>query len=206
MDRDALDAFLLDGGRMIPRTAAELATIPIAALREWANARSRYGIPSLELVAFLRLVIGERSAIEIGAGQGDLGSILGIRMTDSGMQRDPAIEAIYKMLGVETTKPPPDVELIDGNAAVRKYRPAVVVASWVTQFWRPEDGPDAQASMFGVDEGAILDAVECYVFIGNVNSHGQKRILARPHQAIYAPFLFSRAQKPELNCIWIWGS
>src|SRR5271170_675184 len=65
------------------------------ALKLFCHATGRYGLPTIELVEYLKELIGGRSAIEIGAGNGDLGRHLGIPMTDSRLQEDPVIRERY---------------------------------------------------------------------------------------------------------------
>ena len=104
-------------------------------VRLWAQSNSRYQLVTIELVEWLREMIGDRFAIEIGAGMGDLGHLLGIKMTDSYMQvSDPLVMEYYKLLGQPVIQPPSIVENMNGDEAVRHYQPEVVVASWVTQF------------------------------------------------------------------------
>jgi hypothetical protein len=44
----------------------------------WANKRGIYTFPTIELVEWLKQTIGDRSAIELGAGHNRLGHYLGI--------------------------------------------------------------------------------------------------------------------------------
>jgi hypothetical protein len=55
-----------------------------------------YGLHTTELVEYLRSRIGERSAIEIGAGNGALAAAVGIPATDNRMQELPHIDAYYR--------------------------------------------------------------------------------------------------------------
>ena len=206
-DVSYLDELLLEGVRLRLLPASELREIPPGHLVIWANKNARYGIPSAELVELVRELIGGRDAIEIGAGYGDLGHHLGIRMTDSAIQTTPEMRVYYATIGARIIDPPADIERIDGNAAVEKYKPKVVVGSWVTQLYADGDTPKRiGSSVYGVNEGRIVDAVECYIHVGNRGSHGQKRILARPHREIVAPFLFSRSMDPSANIVHVWGS
>lgn len=183
-------------------TADELAAIPNELLRRWCGENARYGLVTQELVSWLRGVIGGRHAIEIGAGMGDLGRALGIPMTDSARQTDFEMRLYYMMIGRTVTDPPPDVERIDASQAVAKYKPQVVIASWVTQLALAED--EVQAFVYGVDEEALLEVVDTYIHIGNIAVHGKKRILSRPHKVYAFPWLYSSALRPELNRIWVW--
>lgn len=201
-----LDELLFDEeGRLRLVPAAELKKVPREHLIYWANKNARYGIPSVELVGLIKEIIGDRKALEIGAGFGDFGRHLGIRMTDSASQTSPEMRAYYASLGQPIIDPPPDVERIDGNAAVRKYKPKVVFASWVTQKFRPGDErKKIGSSKYGVDELALVDSVDSYIYLGNEYTHRDKRILKRPHATLKPDFLFSRAFLPEQDVIWIW--
>ncbi len=174
-------------------------------LQVWCHFKARYNIPTTEQIEFLKEKIGGRAAIEIGAGMGDLGRLLGIHMTDSYSQTTPEMQLYYKMLNQPAISPPPTVEKLDAIEAIKKYEPAVVVASWVTQ--RFQDG-DSEAgigsSIFGVDEFWILGHCDAYIFIGNEEVHAQKRILERAHRTFRFPWLVSRARDQSKNVCWIW--
>jgi len=202
-DVGELDAALLDGAghlRLLP--AEEFKRWTHNQLMLWCVQRARYCVPTAELVMVLRNLIGGRSALEVAAGHGDIGRHLGIRMTDSAMQCRPEVREHYATLGQPTIDPPPDVERLDANAAVRKYKPEVVVASWLTQRWRPGDD---HGSIHGADEREILKRARLYVHIGNDGIHGKKRVCFKPHRVIKAPWLLSRSGVPEENAIYVWG-
>jgi len=189
-----LDEVLLGAdGRMRLLSAAELREYPHEDLLAWAVRHARYLLVSRELVEFLLQLVGSdpESALEIAAGQGDLGYHLGIRMTDAAYQTRPHVRADYARLRQAVTDPPPDVERLDAATAVRRYRPRVLIGSWVTD---------------RVNEEALLARVETYVHIGNDGPHSHKSILSRPHEVIRAPWLFSRGIDPEGNSIRIWGA
>src|ERR1700675_2241908 len=63
-----------------------------------------YGLPTLELVHWVRNYIGGRSAIEIGAAHGLLAKALDIPATDSFLQDNPAVSAIYQATGQKTVQ------------------------------------------------------------------------------------------------------
>lgn len=196
------------GQRIRPIEATRLRAIPRIALTQWCQARARYNVPSAELIIWLKEFIGGRPAIEIGAGMGDLGRLLGIHMTDSAVQAEnPAIRAYYELLRVPPINPPPDVERIEALEAVKKHRPRVVIGAWITQLYESGDEgpPPVGSSVTGVDELAIMPYVEAYVHIGNAVVHKDKRILQKPHEEHRFPFLFSRAFQPEGNVIWVWS-
>lgn len=211
-DVSYLDKILLDGdgcSRFLkPLPAAELQALPHIHLRQWAMEKARYQFVTTELLRWLGDFIGDRAAIEVGSGQGDLGWHLAIHMTDNYCQQRPEMLMYYSMLRHTPTNPPPEVEKIDAVEAVKKYRPKVVVASWVTQKALPsDDGTSIGANFYGPDEFDILtdDAVEAYVHIGNMDSHKDKRIFNVKHRRFSFSWLVSRARDQSQNAIWVWG-
>lgn len=202
-DLRMLDILLLNkSGRMRPVPAASLKALPLLHLRAWASQRGRYGFPTAELVAWLKQRIGSRSALEIGAGIGDLGFYLGIPMTDSYQQvTDPATIAYLAMLRQVPTRPLPEVLKEDAQTAVLNRRPDVVVASWVTQRCLPGE---TSGNMHGPREEEILKHCGQYIFIGNENIHGDKRIMSLPHETFKFSWLVSRAADQSKNVIYVW--
>lgn len=163
-----------------------------------------YGLPTAELVAWLHDAIGGRSAIEIGAGHGALAGALAIAATDNWMQADPTIAALYAASGQKTITYGPNVFKMAADEALAYYRPQVALGCWVTHQWRA-DRPEAGGNALGIDEEAIIDAVEAYIFIGNEQVHRNKSIWNRPHRIIYPDWLYSRAHNGSRDFIAIWG-
>ena len=171
-------------------------------LRMFCHNHARYGIPTIELIDYLKNIINNRSCIEIGAGAGDLGFHLGIKMTDSWQQTDPLIKMTYEAMGQPTINYPHDVEKIDALHAVIKYQPKVVVASWITTH-----APTEQvycSNPLGIREAKILDLIDTFIIIGNSDIHGSKPILKIEHKMIQEPWIVSRAKNQDNNCIYIW--
>lgn len=204
---DRIDATVLDSnGRMKVLPAAAYGQFSMDDLRIWANMRGHYGFPTEELVQWLKERIGGRRAIEIGAGNGNLGVHLGIPMTDSYQQVDDEETKIYfAMYGITPTRPPADVEKEDGENAVRRRKPEVVVACYVTEKFQPR-GNDitAKGNMRGIRYDYIIERCDTFILIGNEAIHGRNRALNIPHDTFYFSWLVSRALKPELNRIWVW--
>lgn len=169
------------------------------------NRSARYVFPTIELVDFLKQHIGSRTAIEIGSGNADLYYHLGIRGTDSCIQKsDAMVSAYYAMTGQPITNPPDDVLALEANQAVEQLKPQVVIGSWVTQKI-DQDDPCGSGSMFGVDHELLVSKTEQFIMIGNDAVHGHSRIMSRPHQTISVPWLKSRASQPQLDRIYIWN-
>lgn len=171
----------------------------------WGILATRWGIVTVELVEWLREKIHGRKAIEIGAGAGDLGYHLGIPQTDSYAHAEhPAALARARYIGHPVPRPPFDVRKIDALKAVQALRPEVVIASWVTEFGTiPRAGVEDHSCDFGVRETAIVKLAD-YILVGNINSHGAKRILELPHEEHKMEWLVSRAFAPEQDRIWCW--
>lgn len=162
-----------------------------------------YGIPTAELCEFLSARIRGRRAIEIGAGHGLLAEALGIPATDNRQQEDPELKAYYARIGQPTVPYGANVEGLNAAAAVEKYRPQVVIACWVTHRFdsrRPDDG----GSVTGVDEAALIESCDEYIFIGNEHVHARKPIWDMPHTKFSPPWLYSRAVNgsPEFIATW----
>lgn len=199
---DLLDA---DGFLQLLPTAAYDAIAPDA-LRLFCNRQARYGLPTVELVAWLREKIAGRKAIEIGSGAGDLAHHLGIPATDNRMQEWPEVAVYYRLTGQPIIRYPDFVQGLDALSAVATHRPEVVVASWVTEWLDPaKPAPPQGGNMYGVKEDEIVAGGRTYILIGNVKVHGAKKIMALPHQEHALPFLRSRATCPELDRVWVWN-
>jgi hypothetical protein len=202
--RDRSDEVIAAPGRprIMPADYYRATSVEERALLGARNAL--YGLPTTELVAWVSNEIGGRSAIEIGAGHGALAGALGIAATDNWMQQDPAVAAVYAATGQQAISYGPNVFKMAADEAIDYYKPQVVVACWVTHKWR-EDRPEAGGNMFGVDEEAVINACESYIFIGNEQVHRHKSIWNRPHRIIYPDWLYSRAHNGSRDFIAVWG-
>jgi hypothetical protein len=114
----------------------------------------------------------------------------------------PRFKLIVLTLGQETTAPPADVEILEAAKAVKRYRPDVVIACWLTQRWRPGD---TQGSAAGVIEENLLANTLTYLHFGNEKTHGTKRILSRAHETFKFDWLVTRAEFPALNVVYRWS-
>jgi hypothetical protein len=161
-----------------------------------------YQLPTQELIQFISKQIDGQPALEIGSGNGCIGRSLGIRMADNKMQNLPEIKFHYDMLRQPTITYGEDVEELDGIEAIKKYRPKVVVACWVTQKWKEgmEDG-----NMLGVEEELIFEnGVEKYIHVGNEKTHASKVILDKfPVRKFKHKTILSRSMAREQNIIYI---
>lgn len=198
---DISSELLLENGKLKLFPSQKYRQLKWEDFRFFCHQYARYGIPTTELVDFIKEKIDGRSAIEIGSGAGDLGFHLGIPMTDSKIQENPDLIKIYKAAMQPVIKYPSDVEKIDSLDAVIKYKPKVVVASWITSYSPVETtfGSNPNA----IKEDKILELIETFIIVGNLDIHWDKPILRNPHIEIYAPWIISRAKNPEKNRIFI---
>ena len=177
-------------------------TLNFEQLRVFCHFNARYGLPTIELVDWLKKEIGDLKAIEIGAGSGDLGHHLGIPMTDNHCQEWPDVRLIYSATQQPLIKYGVDVERLDALEAIEKYKPDVVLGSWVTQWIDPNKPPPfGGGSVYGIKENLILERVRKYIVIGAVEIHKYKEIMKLPHKTYELPFLWSRRKD---NRIWVW--
>jgi len=198
-----LDQVLLDEKglvRVLPAT--RLRELDPEHVRLWLHWNAIYQLPSVELVEWLRARIGGRSAIEIGSGNGAIGRALGIPRTDNRCQEWPEVMDHLALTQQPVVKYGEDVETLPAAGAIKKYRPQVVVACWVTHIYNKREH-ERGGNMYGVDEDWLVNRVETYIHVGATTSHSQKRILSRPHDEVRADWLFGRA-KPEDRVIWTW--
>ncbi|HJY22927.1 MAG TPA: hypothetical protein VJ279_08590 [Hanamia sp.] len=173
--------------------------------RVFCHCKARYGIPTTEMIEFLKSIIAGRKTIEIGAGNGDLGHHLGIHMTDSKLQNRPEIQLEYMLMGQPTIDYPEEVEELEAILAVATHKPQVVIGSWVTTFGNPEKVKHG-CSLYGINENRLLDlGIETYILIGNIDLHGDKPIMQKGHDEYYHDWHVSRAKVQENNRIWIWN-
>lgn len=202
-----LDSILTRDNRLLVLPADDLRKLPLLDLQIWANKRGVYCLPTAELIAWLRTMIGGREAVEICAGNGAIGRALGIVATDSYIQTEPKMAAYYRQLGQQPIIPPPDVQKFEAVKAVQYFKPKVVVGAYVTQLYQlgDEGPPKIGSSVFGVNELLIWELVETYICIGNVTTHGDKRLLKKPHEVYRFDWLFTRSMTPESNVIYVWN-
>jgi hypothetical protein len=202
VDVSYLDKLLLDHNGSLKLLPARVYQILIREhLALWCHIYGRYGVPTLELVQFLRKLIGNRTAIEIGAGYGDLSVLLNIPATDSKLQQsEELVSQFYQALRQPAIRYPGFVEKLDAADAIQKYRPKVVLASWVTQLG---DEKTPQSCSWGIDEEWIINNCETYVQITHDKVAGKKRALRLPHQEYRPGWMVSRSLRPG-NVIYIW--
>lgn len=138
--------------------------------RIFAHEEGIYQFPTTELITFLKELIGSDSCIEIGAGTGSIGRSLGIKTTDSYLQKRAEVKAIYEANQQPIIKYPADVEKLSYKDAIKKYKPRVALGCWITrQYNRLEH--DLGGSMFGLDYEWIVKSTKRFILVGNTNIH-----------------------------------
>ena len=163
-----------------------------------------YVLPTEELLARLRELSSPFMAtIEIGAGSGNIGRNLGIRMTDSYMQDRPEIKAFYQAAGQPTITYPKDVLKCDALSAVRILKPECVIGCYVTHY-----STEGAGSSWGVDFHRLLlmPKVKRLILVGNDATHGANPIMEYTHTEITDPGnIITRAGYGPENKIYVWG-
>lgn len=207
-DVSYLDKQLLDSDGLLKAVpAALLHQIRPDHLQIWANKNAVYQFATTELVDFLKSEIKgkQEKTIEICAGCGVLSRELGITGTDSYMQQEKRFRKFYETLGQQITKPPEHIKKYEAYAAVRRFRPEIVIGAFVTQHATLDENLRGfTGSPFGVREHMILQKVKKYILIGNEQTHAGKLIFQLPHRKLTFPWLISRCNDQSLNRIWIW--
>lgn len=213
-DISDVEKILLDAnGNLQPVPAATLAAIGKDKLRVFCHAHGVYSLPSTELIdAIQSLIPNKESALEIGAGNGVYGRALGITMTDNYMQavknarKFRGIVESYAAAGQPLVQYGEDVLELDGNEAVRKYKPETVFMSWVTHKWK-QSQHHLGGNMYGVDMDALLRRkhIKRIILVGNKNIHAKSPLMSYPHRDINMPnILFSRATHDYLDRLFVW--
>jgi hypothetical protein len=199
-----LDRELLSNGLLIVKNAIFYKGIPQEDLAIWCHGKGIYGLPTTELIEWLKEHVIPGKTIEVGAGIGAIGRTLGIPITDSCVMERPDVKLYYQMGGQPVTEYPFDIVRLSAVDAIKKLKPSVVIGCWVTQIYKEEDGPTQDASVFGLDEEFILDNVDKYIVIGNKKVHDKKRIMTREYDEHRLPWLFSRSLSVDDNVVYIW--
>ncbi len=136
--------------------------------------RGIYAFYSRELVESLAAHIGQRSAVEIAAGDGCLSRFLG--------QAGASIRAIDDYSWKHVISYPQDVEKLDAVSALARYRPAVVICSF------PPPKNDFERMVFATP------SVETYIVLTT-----RHRFAAGDWAAYESQTAFDMVPEPELT-------
>lgn len=201
--RDIAPEVLGADGRLRVLPAAYWATTTTAERALFGHRHGMYGFPTTELVEYLADLIGERSAIEIGAGHGVLADALGIVGTDSRQQEKEPYLSIYRASGQPIAPYGPNVVELDAHHAVRRFWPYTVIGSWVTHKYSPTRHA-AGGNEVGVDQRDVLKYCGRYVLVGNEHVHRDNPLWIKRHAIEYPPWIYSRAQNGSRDFIAMW--
>jgi hypothetical protein len=202
-----IDDILLKNGELQVLSSADLLQIEYIDLKLWCHKKGIYGIPSKELIETINSHLVENKSIEVGGGCGVFGRALGIPSTDSMLQATAEMKAIYAFLRQPVVSYGSNVIELEASDAIAKYKPDVVFGSWVTQYVSDDEPlPEGGGSVYGLEESEFMSQIKKYIVYGNDFVHGQKEIFKDKRfkvERIYNSDFFSRASKPELNCLYI---
>ena len=159
-----------------------------------------YVLPTQELIDYLKtMIVG--NAIEIGAGNGSIGRNLGIPITDSRMQEWEEVKILYALSGQPVIIYPDDIETLNAEEAIAKYKPDTIIGAFITHKFNGIDG-----NAFGVVEEDLLNVTKRYINIGNKITHKSKPILNRPHEEYYFDWIITRGNLKKENRIFIFDN
>ena len=204
-----IDDILLNNGELQVLSSAELLQIDKHDLRIWCYHKGIYGIPSKELIEIIRPHLVDNKSIEVGAGCGVFGRALNIPSTDSMIQNKPEVKAYYSALGQPIVEYGKNVINLEASDAIAKFLPEVVFGSWVTQYVSPleTETPVGGGSVYGLKESEFMPKINKYIIYGNDTVHRHKDIFRNPKYKVESIYngqdFFSRASKPEVNCLYI---
>lgn len=190
-------------GEFIVRSAEEIRNYHPEVISGFCVQYGIYGFPTLELLDFLKQHIDSDRVLEIGAGRGIISRELKILATDSCDQKKEHIKEAYEFMMQAPVVYGDHVLRIEALEAVRKYKPDVVIASWVTHNYNPREHYNG-GKKEGVKEEKILEKVKKYILIGNDSVNPMRPILSKSHESYKFPWLVARSFDQSLNSIWIW--
>ena len=204
-DLSELEEVLLKDGQLQIVSYQDLQQFSQSQISQFCVLHGFYVIPTLQLIEFLHSEIDGNydKTIEIGAGHGAISRELGIRAVDNFMQEQKGIKELYETFQQTPVPYGSHVEKIDGNEAIRKYKPSIVIGAYCTHKYNPKEhwrGGNA----LGFNEKLILERVDKYIHIGNKKVHSKKPILKYKYREIKEDWLISRSQHKNENVIWIW--
>ena len=193
---------VMDGRKMRVLPHAEWMKFSWPEVRTLLHETATYVVPTDELLDCLDDLIGNEKAIEICAGNGYIGSNLGILMTDSYQQQDDKMSVLmYDLMRQPRIKYPKSVMKLEASAAVRRIKPHTVLGCYATHKWRDDvmNGNDK-----GVDFEDIYSCVQRIILVGHKETHKYNPLMELPHKEIELPGLLTRAADQSLNRIFIW--
>ncbi len=131
---------------------------------------------------------------------GVIGRSLGIPITDNKMQEVPEVKSYYDGVKQPIIKYPRDIIEMDAHDAVRRYKPAIVIGSYITHKWRPGM---TSGNQYGVDNLKIARSVRAYYMIGNLRTHRDDPAMKYLDGIEHHDFLYTRGDK-DTSVIFRW--
>jgi hypothetical protein len=202
--RDISSEVLDADGRMKVLPAKYWATTTAEERQLFGHHHGLYSFPTTELVDYLKGLIGDRTAIEIGAGNGVLSEALDIIATDNRQQEMSEWRAHYRRIQQPIVQYGPNIVEREASKAIRKYKPQVVIGCWVTHKY-DRRRHSAGGNKIGIDEFFVLANCDTYVMVGNEIVHKGKSIWNQPHSIIYPDWVYSRANNGTRDFIAEWS-
>ena len=214
------DYFLSHGQpRILP--AKVLRKLPFDAMLHLMVRNGLYVWPTIELIDWLAehltQVYGRDQVIEVGAGNGVAAASLGVRATDNMQQSDQfrgyrnsqeklfwqQARDVYQEMKQAEVVYGPNVLRYDALDAVKRLKPKAAFGLFVTHKYNLSRH-QAGGNTFGMNEERILDRLDRYVVVGNLDTHGKKPILNKPHKQIELSGLVTRGLYPSKDRIFVW--
>lgn len=180
-------------------------------IRLCMQANGIYVLPTVELLADLKKIIPNLTkTIEIGSGNGVIADQLGIKATDNYMQSENfRVEKHHKHLiddlrssDAEMVKYGKNVLRVDGNEAVKRFRPETVLACFVTHKYSKAKS-ELGGNFKGVDFEKVMKKVKRIVFVGNTDTHKNHTLMRLPLLGMQSDGLITRSFNPDNNGIFI---
>ena len=201
-DLTEIEDLLFKNGEFQLVSAKEILKFSEAHIVQFGSKYALYTIPTLELIKALRELIGEDRAVEIGSGVGIIGKALGIRCTDNFCQERPELKKHYQKYHQQTVNYGPHVLKRDAEWVAKKWRPDVILGSWITHRYSEEL---KSGNAYGPDEEIILNHCKRYILLGNAKTHDVKPIMKYNPQIISDfPGYITRSTSPKDNKVYIW--
>ena len=185
--------------------ASEWQRFPWGEVRLFMHEYPIYVLPTTELLDVLEDLTAGFKTIEIGAGTGNIGRHLGIKMTDSHLQQlNKTVKALYELTRQPVIQYPSAVIKADALTAYRRFKPECILGCYVTHLYR--DGM-ATGNMYGVDFERLLPLVKRLVLVGNKDTHWENPIMSLPHTEIdLHGGLITRSEDRSGDRIFVWDN
>lgn len=150
----------------------------------------------------------DKDVVEIAAGRGMLGRMLGIKMTDNHIQQKNKLIAQYYDLNKQPRiNYPSDVICMEANMVPTVYHPHTIIGSYVT--WGNKS-LNICMSLGASEHGPVVEdlykRVSRIILIGNttIQAHMTYPIRIYPYEEYdNVPGLITRS-RPDGNRVWVW--